>query len=399
MQVNRPLLTYSSFAALGLNGVAFMFLGVSLPSIQTRLDITIEQTGLLTASLQTGFTIFTLIGGLFADRVRREWILMLGCLLLGTGSALLCTMQSYTISLLLFSVMGAGIGLILSGSNTLLVSLYPDHKGTILNIHHVFFGLGAVAGPALMGFLIIRGEQYWRAGYVGMSSLLFVLCSIFAFFKNKVSLPTDDGAAVGSGIISILNDGKFMIILLVNFLTVGSQVVVMLFGTTFLIQVKQCSYGEAGAALSAFSLLMVAGRMICSRLAITLRNAKIILGLLWFQVLMLLLIWQGSGWFSITVLALCGITFSGTYPTLLALTSVLYPRRQGAALGVLSTTGGLGSIILCWMTGYVAGLTSFNTGFMVTILACSGALILFQMNYQSLGKREAHQQEIRKRDV
>ena len=394
MEINRPLLTFASFIALGLNGVAFTFMGVSLPALQSHLGISIDQAGMLMASLQTGFTICTLLGGFFSDHFQREWIIASGCIFLSMGSVLLCVVASFAFSLLAVCCMGAGIGFILSGSNTLLVSLYTSHKGTILNIHHVFFGIGAIVGPALMGFLIIRGN-HWRFGYVAASIVLLVLCSIFVFSRNKLPVNGSIRSQGNDRMINLLKDKNFRVILLVNFLTMGSQVVIMLFGAVFLIQSKQCSLGEAGAALSGFSLFIVLGRMLCSKLATSMRNASIVLVLLWFQTAMLLLVWQGSGWFVLIVLAISGITFSGTYPTLLALTSVLFPHREGSSLGILSTMGGLGSIILCWLTGYVAGLTNIGIGFIVCILACFIALILFQIHYRALCTRESHRKAVR----
>jgi len=390
MKINMPLLTIASFTALGFNGLTFSFMGVSLPSIQTYLEITIEQAGTLMASLQTGFTIFTLLGGVFSDYFHREWILMAGCFLLCFGSLFLCIVPSYALGLLAVWFIGAGIGFILSGSNTLLVGLYPTRKGTILNVHHVFFSVGAIIGPALMGFLIIRGD-HWRAGYIGAGIALLTLCLFFAFSQNKMAVNGGDSYQGNNGISNLLSEGKFMIILVVNFLTSGSLVVIMLFGAIFLIQAKQCSLGEAGAALSVFSIFMVVGRVACSRLTIRIKHASIVLVLLWLQVAMLLLIWLGSDWFALGGLAISGFTFSGTYPTLLALTSILFPQREGTALGLLSTMGGLGSITLCWLTGYVAGLTNIGIGFIVTILACSGALILFQIKYSALCRRETRE--------
>lgn len=393
MEINRPLLTFASFIALGLNGVTFTFMGVSLPALQSHLGISLDQAGMLMAALQTGFTICTLLGGFFSDRFQREWIIAIGCILLSIGSVLLCIVASFALSLLAVWCMGAGIGFILSGSNTLLVGLYTSHIGTILNIHHVFFGIGAIVGPALMGFLIIRGN-HWRFGYLAAGIVLLLLCSIFVFSRNKLPVNGGDRFHRSDRMTSLLKDKNFRVILLVNFLTMGSQVVIMLFGAVFLIQAKQCSLGQAGAALSGFSLFIVLGRMLCSKLAASMKNASIVLALLWFQTAMLLLVWQGSGWFVLAVLVISGITFSGTYPTLLALTSVLFPHREGSSLGILSTMGGLGSIFLCWLTGYAAGLTSIGTGFIVSVLACFIALVLFQINYRDLCARETHGRDV-----
>lgn len=391
MTINRPLITAASFTALAFNGLVLTFIGVSLQALQQHLEIDIQQAGTLMAWLQAGLTVFALLGGIVADRLKREWIIGTGCISLGIGAVFLCSATSYAYSLAAAGLMGVGLGLILSGTNTLLVSLYPSHKGSILNIHHVFFGVGAIVGPSLMGMLIIRGN-HWQSGYYGASFLLFLLALVFLFSREKDSLEGVNKSRDGGSLTELLAAGRFYIILFVNFLSMGSQLVIMLFGATFLVEAKQCSLGEAGAALSVFSLFIVLGRLACSRLTLSMQHTSIVLAMLWFQIITLLLIWLGSGWLALTVLAISGLTFSGMYPTLMALTSILFPDRDGISLGLLSTMGGLGSIVLCWLTGLVAGLSHIGTGFLTTIFSCGLGLIMFQLSYPALSRRERQSQ-------
>lgn len=95
---------------------------------------------------------------------------------------------------------------------------------------------------------------------------------------------------------------------------------------------------------------------------------------------------------ALAVLAVSGFTFSGMYPTLMALTSMLFPDRDGISLGVLSTMGGMGSIVLCWLTGFVAGLSHIGIGLMVTIVASGLGLIIFQVYYTKLSRWESQSQ-------
>ncbi len=387
MRLNKPVITVASFIALGCNGLVITFMGVSLPSLQKHFDIGLGQAGTLMAFFQAGFTIFTLYGGILADRRSRERIISAGSFALGAGALLLCFGSTYYLSLAAVFSMGTGLGLILSGSNTLLVSLYPSHKGAILNFHHVFFGIGAIVGPSLMGLLIVRGN-HWQAGYMGAAILLFFLAGIFSLSKDNAPVQTE-GQHQGLGnFLKLLNHQKFKVILTVNFLTMGSQIVVMLFGTIFLVGAKHSSVAEASTALSIFSIGIVFGRMTCSKLSLITTSTTIVLSLLWLQSIILLVAWQGSGVLALAALALSGFTFSGTYPTLLALTSSLFPKRDGISLGLLSTLGGLGSIVLCWLTGFVASLSGIGTGFSVTVIACFLGLVIFQINYRVLSKWE-----------
>ena len=387
MAIYRPLITGASFTALACNGLALTFIGVSLQALQQHLHIGIEQAGLLMAWMQAGLTAFTLLGGIFADRLQRELIIAAGCLSLGFGAGLLCVVTSYVLSLVAACFMGVGLGLILSGTNTLLVTMYPSQKGAILNVHHVFFGLGAIIGPSLMGFLIIHGN-HWRLGYYGASLLLVCLALVFFLFRNKSVKKTVDTPPPVGNIQMLLASGRFHVLLLVNFLSMGSQLVIMLFGATFLVEAKNCTLGEAGGALSVFSLFIVLGRLTCGRLSLSMSCTSLVLAMLWSQNIMLLLLWKGSGWVPLAALALSGFTFSGMYPTLMALISTLFPKRDGITLGLLSTMGGLGSIVLCWLTGIVSGLHHIGIGFFVTLIACGLGLIIFQVYYLPLSRWE-----------
>lgn len=391
MTINRPLITAASFISLACNGLVLTFIGVSLQALQQHLHIDIVQAGLLMAWLQGGLTVFALLGGILADRIEREWIIGTGCLSLGLGAVFLCIVPSYVYSLFAASLMGVGLGLILSGTNTLLVSMYTSYKGAILNIHHVFFGVGSIIGPSLMGFLIIRGN-HWQAGYYGAGLVLLILALVFFFSRDKVPVKGGTTSQDLGSLRELLAAGRLHVILWVNFLSMGSQLVIMLYGATFLLEAKQCSLGQAGAALSVFSLFIVLGRLACSRLTLSMKHTTIVLAMLWLQVIMLLLIWQGSGWMALVAIALSGLTFSGMYPTLMALTSMLFPDRDGVSLGLLSTMGGMGSIVLCWLTGFVAGLSDIGIGLMVTIVACGLGLIMFQFYYPALSRWECQRQ-------
>ncbi len=158
----RSFLTLAAFLSLALNGMILTSLGTSLPAVQKFLSIDINQAGILMAVLQAGLTLFSLLAGILSDYCRRERILLAGCLLLCLATISFCTTDSYGVNVQLIFVMGAGIGCILSGSNTLLISLYPARKGSILNIHHVFFGLGSLLGPLLIGYLISHGKLVAR---------------------------------------------------------------------------------------------------------------------------------------------------------------------------------------------------------------------------------------------
>jgi fucose permease len=382
----RSFLTLAAFLSLALNGMILTSLGTSLPAVQKFLSIDINQAGVLMAVLQAGLTIFSLLAGILSDYFRCERILLTGCLLLCLATMSFCTTDQYGINVQLIFVMGAGIGCILSGSNTLLISLYPARKGTILNIHHVFFGLGSLLGPLFIGYLIANGNL-WREGFVSQAIILGFLGLLFLFSGGqKPNRQTRSSFFHQVG--KLFGDREFRAVLLVNGLTMGSQVTILLLGVTFLIEDKMCTLPVAGTTLSVFSLFIMLGRLLCSRLILTFSHGAIVLTLLWLQLVLLIMALAFQGWLALIALALSGFSFSGIYPTALSLTGILFPKVVGSALGIISTVGSLGAMVLCWITGYVASLTDMGNGFIVLILASIAALTVFQLRHKSLYLRE-----------
>jgi fucose permease len=381
MELNRTLITAGAFAALALNGMSFAFVGTSLPALRGFLSINVELAGNLMATFQAGFTLFTLAGGLMSDLMRRERVLLIGSLQLAVGAMLIGNWTAYVINLFIFFWFGMGAGLVLSGSNALLVGLYPGHKGLILNIHHVFFGLGSLVGPLIMGHLLSIGA--WLRGYQGLAAVSACVAVLFLWANNSRQI-TPVRRQFRSQVGGLLTAPNYLVLVGVSALAVGVQLALILLAVLYLTETKVLSIGMASTALSAFFVFLVLGRLICGRLSIYVGNAKIILVLLALQALTLFLIWRSTGAVSLVLVALNGLACSAIYPSLLALTSHLFKAVAGSALGILSTLAGLGSILICWLNGFVAQRTSVDAGFSILVAASCVALILFGLNFRRI---------------
>jgi MFS family permease len=70
-----------------------------------------------------------------------------------------------------FALIGAGTGMIVSTSSALVMELFPRKEGMMMNVHHFFYALGAIAGPLAMGAVLAKGGQ-WESIY-RMDFMLF----------------------------------------------------------------------------------------------------------------------------------------------------------------------------------------------------------------------------------
>jgi fucose permease len=366
-------------------GIAFGFLGPSLPSLGVFLNIDLEKAGLLTAGIQLGYGVMGVGGGILSDFIRRDKVLMSGCFVLGLSALLFGLRPLFSLNLLLMTLMGLGCGLILSSSNALMVGLYPERKGSILNIHHIFAATGSLVGPLIMGYLISR-QIKWQYGYEGLGFLVLFLSAFFIFtkvpdveIKSKVKF---------SQIGHLLRQKDFLLMVIVNFLAMGTQFALIYLSVTFLKEAKGFSIGISSVVLSSFFILMILGRLVCGWLSARISNSAIILTLLLFLLIVVFAIWAGQGWVSAGAVMLSGLACSGIFPCLLALAGTLFHDVTGTALGVLGMTSGLGGMSACWLTALISQRTDVGVGFVVVIISSFMALVLFSTQYRSLLRKE-----------
>jgi fucose permease len=375
-----------TFISLGLMGSFHAFWGTTLPILRAFLDLNIEQATVLTAYNQAGQAIACLLGGLLCDLFRRDKILLIGCLLLGSGALILGGLKSYVANIVLIFGMGLGCGLMLSSSNALLVGLFPDRKGSILNIHHSVYGAFSLISPLVMAALI-QSQTRWRQGYAGLGWMLLAVCIFFLFTKVSSERPKER-TLVFKDTSRLFSGSNFLSLLLIATFAVGAQIAVMFLAVTYLMETKGFPIFEASAVLSAFFVCIFAGRLVCSWLAVHTATTRIILILLFLQLAGLIVAWQASGWIAAAALAISGLGFSGIFPSLLALAGTLFFNMAGTSLGVLAAMNWVGGMFIVWMAGLLSQRVSVQFGFVAIVLASLAGIVVHLLKYKTFLRAE-----------
>jgi nitrate/nitrite transporter NarK len=66
------------------------------------------------------------------------------------------------------------------------------------------------------------------------------------------------------------------------------------------------------------------------------------------------------------------------------MTGKIYQEAPGAAMGILTTGGGLGSIFLPWLMSFVSQLTNLQSGFLTFEVFVIFSLVLLGIQFRSL---------------
>jgi len=341
---------------------------------------------MLTAYGQASHSVTCLLGGILSDLFRRDKVLMAGCLVLGSGVILLGSSNSFAFNVFLVLWMGIGSGFILSSSNALLVGLYPDRKGPIMNFHHGVFGVGSFLSPLVMGKLLSH-ENLWPYGYDGLGALLLAV-SAFFLLTRVPSVPSQGISRFSRDLRTILVNPRFILLIMMGFLAVGTQFALMFLSVNFLVEVKGLTIFQASVVLSSFFLCLLLGRLVSGSLALRVLNSHIIMLLLCFQATSLFAVWQGWGWVSAAALTASGLACSAIFPCLLALTGTLFFEVAGTSLGILATMNSLGGMTIIWIAGLLSQRISLEFGFGAMVFSSLAAVLLFAGNYRNLVSEE-----------
>ncbi|MCF3649054.1 MFS transporter [Synoicihabitans lomoniglobus] len=166
------LIIYLGFISLGLPDGTF---GVAWPEVYPELELPIGLAGAVAVlitllSATTGF-----LSGRIIARFRTGPVVAVSCLLTGSALVLFSQAQGPWWLWLAAVPLGIGAGAVDAGLNGFVARHY---SGRHMNWLHACWGVGATAGPLLMGFAL-RTDGGWRLGYGVLGSFQVGLAVIF----------------------------------------------------------------------------------------------------------------------------------------------------------------------------------------------------------------------------
>ena len=194
------LIIYLSFISLGLPDA---LLGSVWPSMYQQMEVPVSYAGVISMIIALG----TIVSSLQSDRLTKA---------LGAGKVTAISVAMTAVALFGFSVSGSFLQLCLwavpyglgAGSVDAALNNYValHYKSRHMSWLHCMWGVGAMTGPYIMGYVLTRGMN-WTAGYRAVSMIQVVLTMIlFAslpLWKKTADSGTDGGKAVTGEEVSV----------------------------------------------------------------------------------------------------------------------------------------------------------------------------------------------------
>jgi len=319
-------LIYLIFISLGLPD---SILGVAWPSMNGEFQVSSSSAGIIAMVISIG----TIFSSFQTNRLIQK---------IGVGNLIVCSIFFTVIGLCGFSIsqnfffliisalpLGLGAGAIDTAVNDYVALHYKAHH---MNWLHGFWGIGATLGPIIMGFYL--KNQNWRGGYLILACLQFVLVLIVFFSRKQWKQPREitHASEIQDSMLTLVKRPGVIFSLICFIFYVGIEACIGLWGSSFLVRVKDIPVATAAFMTSGYYASLTVGRLAAGFLTFFLSSRKI----LYLSELLLLIgvgiLFLGNGNFAAVGFIFTGLGSAAIFPTMLHETPERFGTKDSARI-------------------------------------------------------------------
>ncbi|MEK4328165.1 MFS transporter [Paenibacillus sp. FSL R7-0312] len=384
------IIIYLAFISLGLPD---SMLGAAWPMMRLDYGAPVDTAGLLSMIVVAG----TIISSLASSSVLKRFGTGMVTFISVAVTALALLGFSYSSSVVWLAVLalplGLGAGSIDTGLNNYVATHYKAHHMSWL---HCFWGVGAMLGPIIMSRYIAGGES-WREGYFMVSMIQFALvvllfASLPLWKRAGKSSSPQAGEKVQEGLVAVpatnASSGNVLRIkgvklAMITFLFYcGVEATVGLWGSSYLLNVKDVSPATAAGWVSLYYGGITAGRLITGFITFRFSNRALIRGGLLISLLgALVLAMPLPAVYSLVAFILIGLGSAPIFPCMLHETPARFGKENSQKImGYQMALAYTGGAFLPPLLGWVAARSTF----MILPLVMIGYIIVMMLSSEQI---------------
>lgn len=365
---NKNLVFSAACLGMLLFGIALISLGAILPSITTRFVIDEITAGTLVTLLPLGILAGSIVFGPVVDKYGYKIMFIICSLLVMVGLEGIAYANKFYVLQIAIFVIGFGGGVLNGGTNALVADISNDGKGANLSLLGVFFGLGALGMPALLGIL---SKSFTYDSILAAVGILVLLPVIYFFMINFPKPKQPQGLPIKQG-VGLVKETSLLLLGFVLFFESGLEGIVNNWTTTYLINNLRTNPDKALFALSYFVIGMTATRLVLGGLLKKLSSYKVLYGCIVIAFIGTITLMLTSTYItSIIGLVLIGVGFAPQFPVVLGYIGDIYKHLSGTAFSIALVIALCGNIILNYLTGVIAqtyGIKYFTAVLLISLI-------------------------------
>lgn len=369
---STKLIFVSAYLGMLLFGVSLITLGSVAPGLREKFSLNAISIGTVFSILPFGILTGSLVFGPIADRYGYKMIFVLSGLLMFAGFQGIAYASSITPLYLCVFLFGFGGGVINGSSNAVVSDVSPTNKSANLSFLGVFFAIGALGMPFILGSLEKKysfESIVASVGYVALAGTVLFLATPFPKAKQS------HGVAL-STFLGLLTDSFLLLIGFFLFCQSSFEAIINNWATTYLLDKSPVTASEALYALSLYVAGMAVTRIVLGKLLRHVKSSSVLLFSIALLALGGLILQLSSALvFSIVAMIILGAGLAAGYPVTLAFVGDRYASVSGTAFSIVISIALVGSMIINYAMGLIA--ERYGVEHLVTMVFVLTAGMLF----------------------
>lgn len=370
----RPQTRYIFIAActgMFLFGVTMVSLGSILPEIIAKYNLTEIAAGTLTSLLPAGILAGSVLFGPITDRYGYKYLLIICTLFIIAALEGLAFTQNYILLRLYIILIGFAGGILNGATNALVNDISSEGKSANISLLGVFYGIGALGMPALLG--LFSGKITSSMIMAALGFIMIIPVIYFFFIKFPSPKVTQKYPLKES--IRMFRDPVLIMMGLFLFFQSGLEGVTTNWTTTYFQSIDMERKDAALFALSGYMLSLTIARIFLGWLL-----RKFSAHLVQFVSMciagtgILILMFSKTYALSAAGLIMLGAGFAAAFPVMLGYVGEVYKKLSGTAFSFVLVIALIGNMTINYSMGLI--FNYFGIRYLSSLLLFCLAMLL-----------------------
>lgn len=376
---NKQRLMILAFTIMMMNGVVNNLRSQVGPYIIEDYALNYSRLGILLSFISMGAMFFYFLSGKLIEKFGLIKLLFYGVIYNAVALiSIYFSINYYTLTAAFF-ILGSGLTLLNIVSVNLISISYSKNRGKMINLLHLFYGLGGIVAPYFVTFVIKIGFS-WAHSFLFSIALLVI---IFIEFKTAAipEIEASENKTMKST-KELFKDVKVILFSLIVFLQIGVEFSIVTWLAPFLKDVEGRSDLEISFYIALFFITFTIGRLLASFLVERVGYFNFIIYTAGAAALLITFALIGGKSFTILI-PISGVFLAAQVPTAQAAILDSFGSSGIKVVGFAQTAGMIGSTVLAsWVIGFINDFIGLKAGFIIVIISLIADLIItFYLKY------------------
>jgi fucose permease len=348
---DKKMVFWAACFGMLLFGIGLITLGSMAPDLKTKFQLDEVAAGTLFSILPIGILAGSLLFGPVCDRYGYKLMLTLACIGMFIGFEGISMIVSRTALQACIFIFGVSAGILNGATNAVVSDISDGAEGANLSLLGVFFGIGALGMPFVLGVLKNDFSSFQIIKAVGGLTLIVGLFYCFIHFP-----PSKKALGFGLAKTSSLFKERYLFLIAFYLFFQGSlEAIFNNWTTTYLTQYLSLSESKALYALSLYVAGMTMMRLLIGSVFRAVAALKLMLVSLAFVTAGILLVRLGqSSYASLVGLLLVGVGLAAGFPLMLGLAGKRYRAQSATAFSFIFAIALTGNMLVNYAMGVIS---------------------------------------------